>query len=139
MAFGHPEFEALLELRDIVLRRPLNMIFTAEQIAAESPCSHFGCTLEGFPDLAGTLLMKQVADRRLKMRQVAVHPDLQGEGIGSYMVTMVEYWSVQRGYTDIELAARDVAVAFYKRLGYSTVGDEFTEVGIPHFQMVKHL
>ena len=37
------------------------------------------------------------------------------------------------------LHARQVAVPFYERLGYSIVGEPFEEVSIPHFKMEKGL
>jgi len=35
--------------------------------------------------------------------------------------------------------ARKTALGFYEKLGYNVVGDEFTEVTIPHFVMEKNL
>jgi len=35
--------------------------------------------------------------------------------------------------------ARKTAIGFYEKSGYSVIGDEFTEVGIPHFEMVKKI
>jgi hypothetical protein len=37
------------------------------------------------------------------------------------------------------LDARETAVGFYKKLGYAIGGDEFIEVTVPHFRMVKRL
>lgn len=37
------------------------------------------------------------------------------------------------------LHARDVAKGFYRSMQYRVVGDEFTEVGIPHYHMEKEL
>jgi hypothetical protein len=35
--------------------------------------------------------------------------------------------------------ARVNALGFYKKLGYTTFGNEFTEVTLPHFMMEKKL
>jgi predicted GNAT family N-acyltransferase len=35
--------------------------------------------------------------------------------------------------------ARKTAVVFYEKLGYTSTGNEFTEVSIPHFVMEKRL
>jgi predicted GNAT family N-acyltransferase len=35
--------------------------------------------------------------------------------------------------------ARDVAVGFYERLGYQSVGEPFVEIGLPHQTMEKEL
>jgi len=39
----------------------------------------------------------------------------------------------------IELSARDTAVAFYLKLGYSTQGPSYLEKNIPHIKMTKQL
>jgi predicted GNAT family N-acyltransferase len=35
--------------------------------------------------------------------------------------------------------ARKTAMGFYEKLGYEKIGDEFTEVTIPHYKMEKRL
>ena len=37
------------------------------------------------------------------------------------------------------LHARETAVVFYEKLGYSSLGDQFEEVTIPHWAMEKRL
>ena len=73
------------------------------------------------------------------MRQVAVEPDLQGQGIGAEMVRLSEQVGSEKGFTEMILHARDTAVAFYLRLGYEIVGEPFEEVTIPHREMRKPL
>jgi predicted GNAT family N-acyltransferase len=72
-----------------------------------------------------------------KMRQVAVSPDRQGSGLGRELVLESEAWARRNGFAEIRLHARLNAVPFYERLGYHVEGDEFLEVGIPHFLMRK--
>jgi predicted GNAT family N-acyltransferase len=43
------------------------------------------------------------------------------------------------GYKKMIMHARKTAVGFYEKLGYTTTGNEFTEVSIPHFVMEKRL
>jgi predicted GNAT family N-acyltransferase len=42
-----------------------------------------------------------------------------------------------RGFTKLALHARASAVGFYKKLGYTVSGDEFIDVTVAHFKMVK--
>jgi len=135
--FGTPSFHEILHLRDIVLRQPLGMVFTPKQITQESNCFHFGCYKN--ETLLGTLLMKDLGNDTLKMRQVAVDPQEQGNGIGTFMVKHVELWSLHKKYTIIELAARQEAVNFYLKQDYDVVGEPFFEVGISHRTMKKIL
>ena len=135
--FGSPSFDEILQLRNIVLRQPLGMIFTPEQIASEYNNFHFGCYQN--QRLVGTLLMKNLGRGTLKMRQVAVNPNDQSKGIGSFIVDQVEKWALHHQFSRIELAARQKAVKFYLRLHYKVIGQPFTEVGIPHRTMTKDL
>ena len=71
------------------------------------------------------------------MRQLAVATELQGRGLGKTLVRYAESFARQSGYQEIVLHARESAVRFYEKLGYTRQGDCFTEVTIPHYQMRK--
>ena len=73
------------------------------------------------------------------MRQVAVDPDLQSRGVGSLLVSHSEAVARAKGFKKIELHARDTAVQFYKKLGYTVSGSVFKEVGIDHYYMDKEI
>jgi predicted GNAT family N-acyltransferase len=55
------------------------------------------------------------------------------------MVIEAERLLKSRNFNEINLHARENAIPFYLTLGYTLVGDWFTEVGIPHKKMIKHL
>ena len=88
-------------------------------------------------NLRACLILKEVDQNIVKMRQVAVSPALQGKGLGKIMVTKVELWIKYKGYKKIVLSARDTAVAFYLSMDYSIDGGIIEEVGIPHQSMFK--
>lgn len=73
------------------------------------------------------------------MRQVAVVRELRGQGIGKALVAYAEALARKLGYRRMILHARETAVGFYEKLGYSRVGDRFEEVTIAHWTMEKHL
>lgn len=135
ITYGSAEYEAEIDLRTRVLREPLGLEFTDEQLAEEANQIHLGAYLDG--DLVACLVFVIVNDTTLKMRQVAVEPELQRQGIGLKLVSYSEYYAIENGYCRIELHARDVALQFYIDSGYDIEGDEFIEVGIPHHKMVK--
>jgi ribosomal protein S18 acetylase RimI-like enzyme len=136
VAHGSPDYDALVELRREVLRRPLKMDFTAEQLAAEAPQFHLGAWEGG--KLLGCLALV-VEGGTARMRQVAVLPEMQGRGIGRLLVLECEAEAVRRGAARMDLHARQTAVAFYEKLGYSVEGESFTEVRLPHRIMTKEL
>jgi hypothetical protein len=137
--FGTPEFDEALRLRDLVLRKPLNMSFDPEDIAKEYDSYHIACYHNVTSELLACLILKPISNSTLKMRQVAVHPDFQSIGLGSFLVSESEIFAKRSGYSKIELNARETAVNFYKKAGYTVDGDVFKEVGIDHYFMWKSI
>jgi predicted GNAT family N-acyltransferase len=74
-----------------------------------------------------------------KMRQVAVHPSAQQQGIGAAMIHFCETFAQARGCTSIHCHARQSAASFYQKLGWKTESSTFLEVGIPHIAMRYNL
>ena len=136
--FATPEHDETVRLRYKILRLPLNLDFTAEDLAKEYTDIHLAA-YDAAWILRGCLVLTPKSKTVIKMRQVAVDSDVQGMGIGRAMVEKSEQLARLEGYKTIELNARDVAVPFYKKLDYQVEGDMFEEVSIPHFKMIKHL
>jgi len=135
--FASPEQLASIELRKRVLRWPLGLDFTAEQLAAEM--NEFHLVALGNDAVIACLVLTPQSRDTIKMRQVAVEPNLQGKGVGSQLVEFSEQVARRNGYTKMVLNARDTAVPFYLRLNYQIEGEPFEEVTIPHRRMVKSL
>jgi len=136
--YATPEYSESIVLRDLVLRKPLGISFTEEQLSEEWDQIH----IAGFDEserVVAILVMKPISKFIVKMRQVAIHPSLHKKGIGTDMVQFTETLMKFKKYRIIELNARDVAVPFYTRLNYDKVGDMFIEVNIPHYKMTKSL
>ena len=126
-----------VELRTKILREPLGLVYTPEQLADEKEEIHIVALKDD--KVVGVLVLKKMDDKLLKMRQVAVDTDLQKSGIGKQLVIFSEEYAKEHGFNIIELHARDAAKDFYLRLGYKVEGEEFTEVGISHYKMKKEL
>lgn len=136
--FGTPLYDASIQLRDMILRQPLNLEFTPEQLASEYDSFHFAYMDEEY-QMIGCLVMKPVDTNTVKMRQVAVYDQYQRKGVGSAMVAFAENWARERGFNRIILHARDLAIIFYERLDYQKKGKPFIEVGLEHYLMEKML
>lgn len=131
-----PEYNETVELRRRVLRVPLKMDFTPEELAAEGNQFHVAAFMDG--RIVGCLILVPLNNKTLKMRQVAVDHTVQGQGIGTRLVSYSEELAIKKGFCCIELHARVTAMKFYTDLAYHTIGDEFQEVGIPHYKMEKN-
>lgn len=136
--FATPEYDETVKLRYNILREPLDLDFTAEQLAEEYADFHLAAYDDAWI-LRGCLVLTPKTDKVLKMRQVAVNDVAQRTGVGTALVQASELFAKAHGYTLMELNARDTAIPFYEKLAYDKVGQPFEEVGIAHFKMEKKL
>ena len=135
---GSAGYEAECALRHAVLRAPLGLDLYSENLAAERDQLHFGL----FDDtnlLAACVIAVPGPPPDARIRQMAVRPDRQGQGLGRALMTALEADLRARGFRRFLLHARLSAAGFYESLGYSRTGAEFTEVGIPHVMMEKSM
>jgi predicted GNAT family N-acyltransferase len=72
-------------------------------------------------------------------RPVAVAAADQGRGCGSIIICCLEELLLISGFQHVCLNARISAAGFYAKLGFSAIGAQFIEVGIPHIKMQKKL
>ncbi|MBS1765888.1 MAG: GNAT family N-acetyltransferase [Acidobacteria bacterium] len=133
-----PEYALAVALRHEVLRVPLGLAFSVEQLASESDSLHLAAFDEE-GHILGCLMLTPREGGEVQMRQVAVKPDQQGTGLGRALVEEAERKARELGFTRMMLHARDQAIGFYERLGYAREGGLFVEVGIVHQQMVKQI
>ena len=137
VAHGTPEYWETAELRNTVLRKPIGLEFSADDVQAEEGYRHLACYWDD--TLVACLMLDPLENGDIRMRQLAVVPKLQRRGIGQALVEYAETWASSAGYRRMVLHARETAVAFYEKLGYSQFGDRFEEVTIPHWMMEKRL
>jgi len=135
--WGSPEYREAIELRRVILRLPLGLDFTPEQLEEERDNYHLVAIKDG--QIVGCLVLTPRSSEAIQMRQVAVSPELRSAGIGRAMILESERHAANLGYQEMMLHAREVSTGFYDRLGYQRRGDKFVEVGIPHFEMFKSL
>ncbi len=143
VSVGSAEYDRTVALRDEVLRKPLGLSWTDAERALERKSFH----LAAFEDvgeedgkvLMGCLVLTPVGVATIKMRQVAIDPRLQKRGVGTALVEFAETFAAKVGYEKMIAHARDTAVPFYVRLGYTVHDPKFTEVGLPHFLIRKDL
>jgi predicted GNAT family N-acyltransferase len=136
--FATPEYDQTVQLRDKILRKPLGLYFSEEQLATEFADFHLAAFTNDWV-LRGCLVLTPQDEKTLKMRQVAVDESVQKMGVGRQLVDASEALARQQGFRTIELNARETAVPFYLKLNYKIVGEQFEEVGIPHVKMKKIL
>ena len=135
--FGSDQYHRARALRDEILRAPLGLPLSEDDLLGEADQLHFG--LFDDDQLAACVTAIALTADHAKIRQTAVAVAYQRLGLGRRMMAQIEAALAARGIVSLSLHARSTAVGFYQKLGYETVGDEFIEVSIPHRKMAKRL
>jgi GNAT superfamily N-acetyltransferase len=134
---GSPEYQQMIKLRDLVLRKPLGLSFTPEDLEKERDNMLIGA-FEDEQMLGCCMLVEEQPDV-VRLRQMAVLNDLQGKGIGRALMNFAENLARDRGYKIIRMHARSNATGFYEKVGYKIKGEPFMEITIQHYVMEKDL
>jgi predicted GNAT family N-acyltransferase len=134
---GSKEYNQIIQLRFSVMREPLGLGFSKEELDKEKDNIHIGAFEDD--ELLGCCMLAKVNAETLQLRQMAVKDNLRQKGIGGSILSFAENISRDRGYKKIMMHARDTAVGFYEKFGYKVKGDPFTEINLPHRIMEKNL
>ena len=108
-----------------------------EMDGKDEVATHIVVTDDGDP--VATARFRLVEPTTVRIERVAVLESHRGEGLGETVMEVAESRARERGATSAFLHGQLRVAAFYERLGYETVGDQFEEAGIPHVEMVKSL
>ena len=135
--YGTREYAQMIQLRNEILRKPLNLEFDNGELEKEKKDILIGAFEEN--KILGCCLLTRLDADCVRLRQMAVQNNIQGKGIGASMMNYAENVARDAGFKTLIMHARKTAVGFYEKLGYSVKGNEFIEVSIPHFIMEKKL
>lgn len=127
----------MVSLRYELLRKPLNLTFSHDELSREDNDILIGTFDED--RILGCCLLTEIDPSCVRLRQMAVQNNLQGKGIGAAMINFAENVARDHGYKKIVMHARETAIGFYKKAGYKVIGNEFLELSIPHYVMEKRL
>ena len=127
------DYTAMLRLRHAVLRAPLGLEFTPEQLAQDATDHHF-IAVHGAV-LAGGVIVALLADGSAKIRQMVVAPSHQKHGLGTQLLQQAHDFVRRMDRRNIVLHARATAIPFYEKHGYRITGAPFIEVTLPHRRM----
>jgi predicted GNAT family N-acyltransferase len=138
VAYNSDDYRRILDMRYAILRAPLELDWSTEDLAAEAEELHFGL-FDDYDALVACAVVRLLSENTAKLRQMAVAGQLRGIGAGRQMLAGVEAALRPRGIRKIEMDARKTAIGFYEKSGYHVEGGEFIQVTIPHFKMVKDI
>ena len=137
IAYDSPEYRKMTNFRYEILRKPLGLTFSESDLRKEKDDVFITCCEE--EKIIGCCILTKQNSNVVKLRQMAVLPERQGEGLGKKIVSFAEQYAMKNGYLNIVLHARETAAGFYLKCSYSQVGETFIEIGIPHVLMEKKM
>lgn len=139
ITYGTPEYQEMVDLRYKILREPLGLTFTEKELQKDQNSLLLVASFPASEKIVGCCILTPISESVVQLRQMAVDNFLQKQGVGSNVLLFARDVAVQNNYRYIYLHARKEAIDFYKKHGYTIEGNEFTEVGIPHFEMLKQI
>lgn len=133
------EFEQYYQLRWQILRKPWEQPLGSERDGLEQESLH-RMIIDVNENVLAVGRLEKSSQFSGQIRFMAVSTKVQGQGLGQQIISELEYQAQKLGITEITLNAREDAVGFYRKLGYSL--QDFSHLlfdKIKHFTMSKTL
>lgn len=135
--YGSAEYNDALALRRKVLREPLGLSYSEQELASECDDTHLAALENG--RVCAYLFLRAEGTGAVKLRQVVVAEGMQGKGVGTGLIRFAEHIASKQHYNECVLHARESAIRFYEKLGYVKEGNAVEMVTLPHWFMRKPL
>ena len=133
------QLNAVIQLRYLILRKPWDQAADTATDALE------GTSINAFiEDNMGNVIacgrLQENEHKTGQMRYMAVDQVYQGKGLGKDILDFLELEAKRLGLQKVELQARENALEFYKRNGYTIKEKSFLLWGlIQHYLMEKEM
>lgn len=137
VAYGSPEYNASLIVREEVLRRPLGLTLSAKDVEDEEEQIHIIGTLNN--KIVCGLTARIMEPEQWQFRQIYVIDSLQGQGVGCRLLNYGEALAQLEGVKRIVIHSRIEIAGFYAKCGYSYTDAEYFDSFVPHQNMVKDI
>ena len=132
------EFKQYYALRFRILRAPWGEPEGSELDEIEEQCFHIMTTNNETAVGVGRLQFNSAHEAQI--RYMAVEKTYEGNGIGRMIVDALEQKATNKNISTIVLDAREPAVGFYQKLGYSMEKKSYVLFDeIQHFRMTKQI
>jgi ElaA protein len=130
------DLDAVLAIRRVVFIEEQGVSVEDEVDGKDPTAIHLLASDNGQPLGTARLLL---SDGIGKIGRVAVLKEARGCGLGRDLVLFAVEELRRRGARQATLGAQTHALGFYEALGFTAVGPEFLDAGIPHRKMVRDL
>lgn len=132
-----PEYLLMVDLRREVLRKPLGLEFSPQDLEKDANDILIAAFEE--ENIIGCCILTKESNKLCRLRQMAVLQNQQGKRIGASVLRFAEAIAIEHKFSTLCMHARQSAIGFYEKLGYKICSEIFEEVNIPHVAMEKQL
>ena len=131
------EFEAYYHCRWEVLRKPWGQPKGSEKAPDDEESEHV-MAVDNYDHVCGVARLTVLDKTTAQIRFMGVKDQNTGKGIGASLLNYLENLAKAKGAKKIMLHAREIALPFYRKLGYSTIEKSHLLWNeIQHFKMEK--
>lgn len=123
--WGSPIYQETIQLRNQVLTKSAGKPLINEFPIEEKEDIHLVIKRE--KQIIGTLLLHPCSKECIQIKQVAIAPSCQSEGLGKKLIVYAEQVARRLGYSTIFLTGRQQAWGFYEKLGYEELFEPYRE------------
>jgi predicted GNAT family N-acyltransferase len=133
------QFDQYYDLRWKILRAPWNQPRGSERVSDDETSTHL-MALDDNNALIGVGRLHFNSIREAQIRFMAIDLPEQRKGVGTRLLQALEARAIEHGASSIKLDARETAMGFYRKQGYSPQGPGHTLFNsIAHVKMAKEL
>ena len=125
------------KIRTLVFQQEQGVSAELEFDGLDAIATHFLAYVEGLA--VGTARIKEIDADTAKIERLAVLSEYRKQGVGKRLMESALSTIARQNKSIAIVHAQAYIAQLYQQLGFSIVGDEFTEAGIPHVKMIKHL
>jgi predicted GNAT family N-acyltransferase len=132
------EFKSYFNLRYRILRAPWGEPEGSEVDDIEDQCFHIMVT--NGETVLGVGRLQYNTENEAQIRYMAVEKEYEANGIGRMLVNALEQQARNKNMCTVILDAREPAVGFYQKLGYSIEKKSYLLFDkIQHYRMTKQI
>ncbi len=131
------EFKRYYQLRWQLLRAPWNQPEGSEVDDIEDRCFHL-MAVDDNNEVIAVARLQFNSDDEAQIRYMAVAGAYERQGVGRELIKSMEAYAGESAHRKIVLDAREPAVGFYQKLGYTVIEKSYLLFDeIQHYRMMK--
>ena len=131
--YNSPEYQKALRLREDVMRKPLGLLLSEEDVKDDGKRIHISKDIIMMSSFA--VVLYKIAH----IYSVFVKQELQNKGFGQRLMAYAENYAKSQGAKRLYVEGRKAAKNFYQKCGFSSCGLEYIDMNIVHQDMRKDI